>query len=65
MATLQATRDESEDVDFDLVAKDVERLYEAGEARWGTDESTFNFVLATRSHKHIKEVAEAYEEVSS
>jgi len=57
-----ATRDESEDVDFDLVAKDVERLYEAGEARWGTDESTFNFVLATRSHKHIKEVAEAYEE---
>merc|ERR1739838_1020457 len=55
-------RNEDSEVDSDLVAKDVERLYEAGEARWGTDESAFNFVLATRSHRHIRAVAEAYEE---
>merc|ERR1739838_803907 len=52
------------EVDSDLVQEDAERLYEAGEARWGTDESAFNFVLATRSHRHIRAVAAAYKEAT-
>jgi len=57
-------RNEDSEVDSDLVQEDAERLYEAGEARWGTDESAFNFVLATRSHRHIRAVAAAYKEAT-
>lgn len=55
-------REKDQEVDPKLVKKDVKHLYKAGEARWGTDESVFNFVLGTRSHKHIRAVAKEYEE---
>ena len=46
---LAAVRDESTVVDEGKARTDASALYNAGEARWGTDESKFNQVLATRS----------------
>ncbi|TPX32234.1 hypothetical protein SmJEL517_g04639 [Synchytrium microbalum] len=56
---LQGERPESEAaMDVDL---DVERLYKAGEGKWGTDEAEFFSVLCNRSDAHLKKVFAAYE----
>ncbi|XP_033112459.1 annexin A13-like [Anneissia japonica] len=55
-----ANRDESDIVDEDKVNDDVKTLFEAGEDKWGTDESEFNRILATRSHPHLRAVFAAY-----
>ncbi|XP_071965712.1 annexin A13-like [Antedon mediterranea] len=56
-----AKRDESDVVDEHKVVQDVKTLFEAGEDQWGTDESEFNRILATRSHAHLKAVFAGYE----
>ena len=55
---LQATR--SEKVENDKIDSDVEKLYKAGEGKWGTDEDTFVEILSHRSFEHLQKVAEEY-----
>jgi hypothetical protein len=42
----------------------VQRVYQAGERRWGTDENTFNMVLASQSYEQLRAVFDAYHKVS-
>ncbi|PAA80524.1 hypothetical protein BOX15_Mlig031210g1 [Macrostomum lignano] len=57
---LTANRDENPNVDPNLVAQDVEALFQAGEKKLGTNESTFNRVMCSRSYPHIAAVASEY-----
>ncbi|KAG8441620.1 hypothetical protein GDO86_010707, partial [Hymenochirus boettgeri] len=61
ISLLQANRDEGLNINEDLAGQDAKKLYEAGESRWGTDESQFNVVLATRNYMQLRATFKAYE----
>ncbi|CAF0755465.1 unnamed protein product [Rotaria sordida] len=61
---LQGQRPESNQVNEDEAENDAKTLYEAGEKKWGTDESKFVEILANRSDAQLKAVFEAYGQFS-
>lgn len=60
----QGGRDENTPTDNNKAAQDARALYDAGEARWGTDESRFNVVLGSRSFAQIRLILREYERLS-
>ncbi|CAL8091833.1 unnamed protein product [Calicophoron daubneyi] len=64
VSMVQANRDESTTVDKEQARRDAEDLYRAGEKRLGTDESTFNMILAQRSFAHLRVVFDEYMKIS-
>ncbi|KAG2455260.1 ANXA6 protein, partial [Polypterus senegalus] len=61
---LQGTREEDDVVSEDLVAQDAQELYEAGEAKWGTDEAKFITILGNRSVTHLQLVFDEYQRIA-
>ncbi|CAH8582069.1 unnamed protein product [Heterobilharzia americana] len=56
------TRGLSSVVNMSQVEKDVDAIWNAGEGRIGTDESTFIKIVANRSVWHIQAIAKKFEE---
>uniref|UniRef100_A0A671WET7 Annexin n=1 Tax=Sparus aurata TaxID=8175 RepID=A0A671WET7_SPAAU len=63
-SAFQAGRDESDKVDEAQAVVDAKEIYEAGEARWGTDEVKFLTVLCVRNRNHLLRVFEEYQKIS-
>uniref|UniRef100_A0A8C9WBU7 Annexin n=1 Tax=Scleropages formosus TaxID=113540 RepID=A0A8C9WBU7_SCLFO len=64
VSLLTAGRDESTTVNEVQAVQDAKELYEAGEARWGTDEVKFLTVLCVRNRNHLLQVFEEYRKIS-
>ncbi|XP_064164342.1 annexin A4-like [Anguilla rostrata] len=64
VSLLTAGRDESGKVDEAMAVQDAKDLYEAGEARWGTDEVKFLTVLCVRNREHLLRVFQEYQKLS-
>ncbi|XP_798157.3 annexin A4 [Strongylocentrotus purpuratus] len=58
-------RDEGAGVDPTKVQADAQALYEAGAAKWGTDESEFQRIIGGRSREHLRQVFAAYGSLTS
>ncbi|XP_074063847.1 annexin A4 isoform X1 [Macrotis lagotis] len=59
-----AGRDEGNYLNDELAHQDAKDLYEAGEARWGTDEVKFLSILCSRNRNHLLHVFDEYKRVS-
>lgn len=64
MSLVQANRSDSREVDRNLAHQDAKALYEAGENKWGTDESRFNAILVSRSFPQLRATFEEYSKIS-
>lgn len=58
-------RDEAANVDPTKVQADANALYEAGAAKFGTDESEFQRIIVGRSREHLRQVFVAYGSLTS
>ncbi|KAF7669553.1 hypothetical protein LDENG_00155440 [Lucifuga dentata] len=60
----EGKRDESKNVDAAKAKADAKALYEAGEKKWGTDESKFIDILCHRSIPQLRQTLIEYKNIS-
>ncbi|KAI6654761.1 Annexin A7-like [Oopsacas minuta] len=60
----QGARDEGSVINEAMADKEAKDLHDAGEKKWGTDESCFNRVLALRSYPQLRATFDAYQKVA-
>uniref|UniRef100_A0A1I8HSY7 Annexin n=1 Tax=Macrostomum lignano TaxID=282301 RepID=A0A1I8HSY7_9PLAT len=51
-------------VDMQKAKNDANRLFKAGEERWGTDEETFNLIFSTRDYYSLREIWTEYVKIA-
>ena len=59
-----AGRMENQAVDPAKAQQDAQRLLQAGEKKLGTDESTFNSIMASQSYEQLRAVFDAYQKMA-
>jgi len=64
VSVLNAGRDEDTHADRDQAREDAQRIYDAGEGQFGTDESELNQVLCTRSYAQLRAIIDEYEKIA-
>ena len=65
VAMLQCQRHENDyPINHQELQMEAQRLYSAGAGRWGTDESMFTRIFATRSPCEIATIAQIYRQIS-
>ena len=64
ISLLQAQRSENTQPDIEECNKLAKELYEAGEKRWGTDDTVFNKIFATKSPIEISFISKAYHKLT-
>ncbi|XP_028396288.1 uncharacterized protein LOC114520254 isoform X2 [Dendronephthya gigantea] len=62
---LQADRRENQPASEKQAVSDATALYEAGEKKWGTDESKFIKILTSRSRTHLRQVLVEYKKIAN
>ena len=60
----QGAREETSTVNMEKAKKEAQELYQAGEKKWGTDESKFNQILAVRSFPQLRATFDEYIRIS-
>lgn len=50
--------------DLETAKVEAQHLYKAGEARWGTDEETFNRIFASRNYYQLRAIWNEYVKVT-
>lgn len=60
----QGAREENTTPDMAKATREAQELFQAGEGKWGTDESKFNHILATRSFPQLRATFDEYVKVS-
>ena len=65
VSCLQANRPESKEFDRNKAKQDAQALYEAGEKKWGTDESRFNVILGARSYPQLRATFQEYAKLAN
>jgi len=64
VSIIQGHRSESLEIKREKAKMDAKALFDAGEKSWGTDESRFNVILASRSPSQLRLTFEEYKKIS-
>jgi len=64
VALLQGGREEEKEGCPCTAAEEAQEILDAGEDRWGTDESVFNRIFVLRSYDQLRLIFSAYDEIS-
>ncbi|XP_007432024.1 annexin A3 [Python bivittatus] len=64
MALLDGRRDENPEANGEVAKRDAQILYDAGEKRWGTDETQFIDILSSSSFSQLRLTFEEYKNLS-